>query len=46
MRAEAFAAVEAITGRRVAAYLTANQHDPEGAIIAFHFSPRPYPNGL
>lgn len=39
MRADAVAAVEEITGRQVAAYLTAHQHDPELAMIAFHFSP-------
>jgi uncharacterized protein YbcI len=39
MRAEAVAAVEAITGREVAAYLTAQQHDPDLAVIAFHFGP-------
>lgn len=43
IRAEAMAAVEEITGRRIAAFLTAHQHDPEIAIIAFHFSP---PAGL
>lgn len=43
MRADAVAAVEAITGRRVAAYLTAHQHEPDMAIIAFHFGP---PHGL
>ena len=40
MRAEAVAAVEALTGRQVAAYLTAHEHDPDLAIIAFHFGPR------
>jgi uncharacterized protein YbcI len=39
MRAEAVAAVERVTGRRVAAYLTAHQHDPDLAILAFHFNP-------
>jgi uncharacterized protein YbcI len=39
MRAEAVAAVEALTGRQVAAYLTAHEHDPDLAIIAFHFGP-------
>lgn len=39
MRAEAVAAVEALTGRQVAAYLTAHEHDPDLAIIAFHFAP-------
>ena len=38
MRAEAVAAVEEITGREVAAYLTAHE-PPDMAIIAFHFSP-------
>ena len=37
MRPEAVAAVEQITGRRVAAYLTAHQQDPSVAVIAFHF---------
>jgi uncharacterized protein YbcI len=45
MRAEAIAAVEQVTGRRVAAYLTAHQHDPDVAIIAFHFDPTPRLNG-
>lgn len=40
MRGDAVAAVEAITGRPVTAYLTAHQHDPELAIIAFHLGPR------
>lgn len=44
MRAEAVAAVEEITGREVAAYLTAHQH-PDMAIIAFHFSPARGRNG-
>ena len=39
LRAEAVAAVEALTGRQVAAYLTAHEHDPDLAIIAFHFAP-------
>ena len=39
MRAEAVAAVEQITGRHVAAYLTAHRDDPDLAIIAFHFDP-------
>jgi hypothetical protein len=38
MRAEAVAAVEEITGRQVAAYLTAHE-PPDRAVIAFHFSP-------
>jgi len=42
MRAEAVAAVEEITGRQVAAYLTAHEH-PDMAVIAFHFSPAPPP---
>jgi uncharacterized protein YbcI len=46
MRAEAVAAVEAITGRQVAAHLAAHDHDPERAIIAFHFSPRTYLKGV
>ena len=41
MRAEAVAAVEALTGRQVAAYLTAHQQNPDLAIIAFHFEPGP-----
>lgn len=39
MRADATAAMEAITGREVAAYLTAQQHDPDLAVLAFHFGP-------
>ena len=39
MRAEAVEAIERITRRQVAAYLTAHQHDPAVAIIAFHFGP-------
>lgn len=46
MRAEAVAAVEAITHRQVAAYLTAHQHEPDIAVIAFHFSPSPRLKGL
>ena len=38
MRAEAVAAVEEITGREVAAYLSAHE-PPDMAIIAFHLSP-------
>ena len=38
MRAEAVTAVQDITGRRVAAYLTAHEHDPDRTVIAFHFS--------
>jgi uncharacterized protein YbcI len=38
MRGDAIAAVEAITDRRVAAYLTTQELDPDLAIIAFHFS--------
>ena len=37
MRAEAVAAVDQVTGWQVAAYLTAHQHEPDLAIIAFHF---------
>jgi uncharacterized protein YbcI len=37
MRGDAIAAVEAITGRRVAAYLATQELDPDLAIIAFHF---------
>jgi uncharacterized protein YbcI len=36
MRAEAVAAVEHITGRHVVAYLTAQQHDADLAVFAFH----------
>ena len=39
MRAEAVTAVEQITGRPVAAYLTAHQHHPELATIAVHLGP-------
>ena len=39
IRDAAIAAVEAVTGRRVVAYLTAQQQDPELALIAFHFEP-------
>jgi uncharacterized protein YbcI len=45
MRTEATAAVEQITGRHVAAYLTAHQPDPDRAIVAFHFDPAPRLNG-
>ena len=38
MRAEAVAAVEEVTGRQVAAYLTAHE-PPDMAVIAFHFGP-------
>jgi uncharacterized protein YbcI len=38
MRADAVAAVEEITGRQVAAYLTAHEH-PDMTVLAFHFSP-------
>lgn len=37
IRAGAVEAVEAITGRRVSAYLAAQEHDPEIAILAFYF---------
>ena len=40
MRDDAVAAVEAIAGRRVLAYLTAHQHEPDLSVIAFHFEPR------
>ena len=40
LRADAVAAVEGITGRQVAAYLTDQQHDPDLAMIAFVFGPR------
>ena len=39
IRAEAVAAVEEITGRHVVAYLAAHEHDPDIAVIAFHFAP-------
>lgn len=39
MRAEAVAVVEEITGRQVAAYLSAQEPDHDRAVIAFHFSP-------
>lgn len=37
IRDEAVATVEAISGRRVAAYLAAQEHDPDIAILAFYF---------
>lgn len=40
MRGDAVAAVEGITGRRVTAYLTAHDPEPDLATIAFHFDPR------
>lgn len=43
MRSEAVAAVEAIAGRQVVAYLTDQQHDPDLAMIAFVFGPRAGP---
>ena len=43
MRTDAIAAVEAITGRQVAAYLTDQQHDSDLAMIAFVFGPRAGP---
>ncbi|HYN50912.1 MAG TPA: Na-translocating system protein MpsC family protein [Thermoleophilaceae bacterium] len=46
MRAEAVAAVQAITGRQVTAYLSAHEHDPELAVIAFHLGPHAGRNGL
>jgi uncharacterized protein YbcI len=45
MRGEAVAAVEQITGRQVAAYLTAHRHNPDLAIIAFHFAASAGPRG-
>jgi uncharacterized protein YbcI len=45
MRADAVGAVERITGRQVAAYLTAHQHEPDTAVIAFHFNPAARLNG-
>jgi uncharacterized protein YbcI len=39
MRAEAVAVVETITGREVAAYLTAFDHESDLATLAFHFQP-------
>jgi len=35
------ATVEATTGRHVAGYLTAHQHDPGLCILAFHFLQSP-----
>ena len=46
MRGDAVAAVEGITGRRVTAYLTAHDPEPDVATIAFHFGPRAGPRGL
>ena len=37
IRAEAIAAVEAITGREVVAYLAAQENDPDVALLAFYF---------
>ena len=37
IRTEAVAVVEEITGRRVSAYLTAQEYDPDVAILAFYF---------
>lgn len=39
MRAEVVAVVQEITGRQVVAYLTAHQHDPDLAVIAFQLAP-------
>ena len=36
MRSEAVAAIEAITGKRVSAYLTEHRDDRDLAVIAFH----------
>lgn len=45
IRAEAVATVEAATGRKVVAYLAAQEHDPDIAILAFYFGPGPRVNG-
>jgi uncharacterized protein YbcI len=37
IRADAIASVEAVTGRRVVAYLAAQEYDPDVAVIAFYF---------
>jgi uncharacterized protein YbcI len=36
MRSDAVAAIEAITGKRVSAYLTGHRDDRDLAVIAFH----------
>ena len=41
MRADAVAAVEAITGRQVSAYLTAHDLESDLSLIAFHFGGSP-----
>lgn len=45
IRSQATAAVEEITGRPVAAYFTAQQHEPDLAIIAFVFASPTAPSG-
>ena len=39
MRADAMLAVEEITGRPVAAYMTGQHHDPDMAVAVFVFAP-------
>ena len=39
IRSEAVATVESVTGKEVIAYLAAQEHDPDVAIIAFYFGP-------
>ena len=46
MRGDAVAAVEGIMGRRVTAYLTAHDPEPDLATIAFHFDPRAVARGF
>ena len=41
MRAEAIAMVEAFTGRKVAAFLTDQAHEPDVAVLAFVFAAPP-----
>lgn len=45
IQAQATAAVEEITGRPVVAYLTAQQQEPDLAIIAFVFASPTAPSG-
>ncbi len=37
IRPDAVAAVEEVTGKKVVAYLAAQEHDPDVAVIAFYF---------
>ena len=46
MRAEAVAVVQALKGRQVTAYLSAQEHDPKPAVIAFHLGPHAGRDGL